>query len=131
MLAPDGSHETLSNINLKAVQDFVRDNYRPEYTTMVVVGDFDLSEAGSLLQEAFRGSEELLMSPEDAKTFTALETENEQIKFLNKWYQESFRFQHRLPQDSMRNPCGASRSDSRKKDEFPKVKGMLDSPHLL
>ena len=127
-----GSHETLSNINLKAVQEFVRDNYRPEYTTMVVVGDFDLSEAGSLLQEAFRGSEELLMSTEDAKTFTALETENEQIKFLNKWYQEALSVPTPPP---TRIQCGKRTEPPApiqgKKDDFPKVKGMLDSPHLV
>jgi zinc protease len=127
-----GSHETLSNINLKAVQDFVRDNYRPEYTTIVVVGDFDLSEAGGLLQDAFRGSEELLMSPEDAKTFTAFETDNDQIKFLNTWYREALS----VPTTPIKRiDCGMRKEPpaplQNKKDDFPKVKGMLDDPHLV
>ena len=127
-----GNHETLSNINLKAVQEFVETNYRPEYTTMVVVGDFDLSEAGNLLQEAFRGSEELLMAPDDAKTFMALQTENEQVSFLNTWYKEKLSLSARTPK---RVDCGARQEPpeplQKKGDEFPKVKGMLDNPHLV
>ena len=40
-----GNHETLSNITQK-VQEYIEDNYRPA-TTIVVVGDFDLKDAGN------------------------------------------------------------------------------------
>ena len=64
-----GSHETLSNINLEKVQEYIEDNYRPANTTIVVVGDFDLKDAGNLIFEGFEGAEELLMAPEDAEKF--------------------------------------------------------------
>ena len=43
-----GSHETLSNITLEKVQEYIEDNYKPEHTTIVVVGDFDLKDARKL-----------------------------------------------------------------------------------
>ena len=81
-----GSHETLSNISLEKVQEYIGDNYKPENTTIVVVGDFALKDAGNLIFDAFEGAEELLMSPEDAEAFIKLETQNEQIEFLNAWF---------------------------------------------
>lgn len=81
-----GSHETLSNISLEKVQEYIGDNYRPENTTIVVVGDFDLKEAGNFIFDAFEGAEELLMSPEDAEVFLKLETQNDRVDFLNKWF---------------------------------------------
>ena len=80
-----GSHETLSNISLEKVQEYIESNYRPEYTTIVVVGDFELKEAGNFIFDAFEGAEELLMAPEDAEKFIKLETQNERIKYLNEW----------------------------------------------
>lgn len=80
-----GNHETLSNINLEKAQEYISNNYRPENTTIVVVGDFDLTDAGNLIFEAFEGSEELLMAPEDAEEFLKLTDANEQIKYLNDW----------------------------------------------
>ena len=41
-----GSHETLGNLTLEKVQEYVEDNYRPEYFTIVVVGDLPLEEVG-------------------------------------------------------------------------------------
>ena len=38
-----GSHETL-NIILEKAQEYIQDNYKPEHTTIVVVGDFDLKK---------------------------------------------------------------------------------------
>ncbi len=81
-----GSHETLSNINLEKAQEYIENNYRPEHTTLVVVGDFELSEAGNFIIDAFEGAEELLMAPDDAAVFIKLETNNERIDFLNKWF---------------------------------------------
>ena len=48
-----GTHESLSNITLGDIQQFVKTNYRPENTTLVVVGDFDLNEAQSMLYSNF------------------------------------------------------------------------------
>jgi zinc protease len=48
-----GSHESLLNINLGDIQQFVKTNYRPENSTLVIVGDFDLNEAQSMLYENF------------------------------------------------------------------------------
>jgi zinc protease len=80
-----GSHESLSNINLAAVQKFVKDNYVPPDTTMVVVGDFELKEAFGLLLKAFEQDLDLLMSPEDAATFNAITDLDEQRVFLDQW----------------------------------------------
>ncbi|MBW2255821.1 MAG: insulinase family protein [Deltaproteobacteria bacterium] len=48
-----GTHETIDAIQLSDIQEFVDLNYRPENTTLVVVGDFDLEEASSLILENF------------------------------------------------------------------------------
>jgi zinc protease len=80
-----GTHQTLSNINLKLVQEFTRDNYRPEFTTIMVVGDFETSAGWPMVTQAFEGLEDLWMEPADAKAYTALKTEQEQIAFLKTW----------------------------------------------
>lgn len=48
-----GTHESLSNITLKDVQDFVDKWYQPEHATVVVAGNFDKAQIGSLLNQAF------------------------------------------------------------------------------
>lgn len=48
-----GSHESLSNIKLEDIQEFTRVNYRPENTTIVVVGDFKLEDVQDLVFENF------------------------------------------------------------------------------
>ena len=73
----------MSNISLEKAQEYVESNYRPEYTTIVVAGDFSLQDSGQILLDAFNGAEELLMTKEDAEAFLKLEDTNEQIKFLN------------------------------------------------
>ena len=83
-----GSHETLSNIDLERAQEYMDDNYRPENTTIIVVGDFDLKDAGTLIFDAFEGSEELLMAPENATEFGELAEVNDQIKYLNDWFSQ-------------------------------------------
>ena len=80
-----GSHETLSNINLEKVQEYIEDNYKPEHTTIVVVGDFDLKETSRLIESGFKGAEELLMAPEDSDRFLSIETQEERDEFLNDW----------------------------------------------
>ena len=44
-----GSHESLDNIALKDIQTFTEEHYRPELTTIVIVGDFDPDRASDLL----------------------------------------------------------------------------------
>ncbi|MBT3222870.1 MAG: insulinase family protein, partial [Proteobacteria bacterium] len=46
-----GTHESLNNIKLEDIQAFVKENYRPEYTTIAIVGDFDPEQAGNLIFE--------------------------------------------------------------------------------
>jgi len=68
-----GTHDSLNNITLKDIQDFVDENYTPENTTIVVVGDFeiagtndegeDVNYAWQYIQDAF--PMELLVDPED------------------------------------------------------------------
>ncbi|MEY3214760.1 MAG: hypothetical protein RIT28_5241, partial [Pseudomonadota bacterium] len=62
-----GTHDSLNNISLADVKAFTDANYRPENTTIVVVGDFSLDEVPKLIQEAF--PMELLVDPKkpDAK----------------------------------------------------------------
>ena len=81
-----GDHETLSNIDLAHVQEFVTDNYRPEYTTIVVVGDFELERSQDILLAAFGDDLDLLMSPEDAAAYNALTSAEGEQEFLQKWF---------------------------------------------
>ena len=69
-----GTHDSLNNITLEDVQLFVDENYTPENTTIVVVGDFDIvgtdpetgetyNNAWRMIQQAF--PMELLVDPND------------------------------------------------------------------
>ncbi|MCB9758725.1 MAG: insulinase family protein [Alphaproteobacteria bacterium] len=58
-----GTHDSLNNIGLADVQKFVDDNYTPENTTIVVVGDFDVEDSWKFIQETF--PPELLVDPEN------------------------------------------------------------------
>ena len=132
-----GSHETLSNISKEAVLEYAANYYRPEFTTMVVVGDFDLSEASDIIFEAFDGNEDLLMSPEDAKKYTALDTQNAQIEFLNDYWGPSYGeyvqsqivdgylkpYPSRVQCDQRAEPPMPNQKEG---DELPRVKGMID-----
>ncbi|MEN0065782.1 MAG: insulinase family protein [Myxococcota bacterium] len=48
-----GSHDTLDSITLEDIRDFAAKSYRPNESTIVVVGDFEPEEAGSLIVENF------------------------------------------------------------------------------
>ncbi len=48
-----GTHDSLDNVTLEDIKKFAEDFYRPEETTIVVVGDFEPQEAGSLIVENF------------------------------------------------------------------------------
>lgn len=49
-----GTHDSLDNCSLEDIGQFAKDNYRAEETTIVVVGDFEPDEAGSLIVENFK-----------------------------------------------------------------------------
>ena len=80
-----GSHETLGNLTLEKVQEYVEDNYRPEYFTIVVVGDLPLEESWPAILKAFEGHEDLFMAPDNAEAFRALKTDREQVQFMDDW----------------------------------------------
>lgn len=46
-----GSHASLANCKLADIQEFVKTNYRPENTTVVVVGDFELADVPELIYD--------------------------------------------------------------------------------
>jgi len=48
-----GTHDSLDNVTLDDIAKFAEDYYRPEETTIVVVGDFEPEDAGSLIIEHF------------------------------------------------------------------------------
>ena len=80
-----GSHESLSNITLAGAQEYVAKNYIPENTTIVIVGDFKLSEGFGLLMKAWEQDLDLLMSPTDAAKYNALTSQADRDAFLDKW----------------------------------------------
>lgn len=62
-----GSHDSLSNIKISDIQEFVKNNYTAANTTMVIVGDIDISKTSELISEAFDGLDELLVDPANPK----------------------------------------------------------------
>ena len=58
-----GTHESLDNIDIQAVRDFVSNNYRPENTTIVVVGDFDIKQSSDIINQVFGDLPQLLVDP--------------------------------------------------------------------
>ena len=46
-----GTHDSLNAIALSDVQKFTVDNYGPQYTTLLVVGDIDLDKTGEYLEQ--------------------------------------------------------------------------------
>ena len=80
-----GTHDTLSAITLADAKEYVAQHYVPEKTTIVVVGDFKLSEGFGILMKAWEQDLDLLMSPTDAEKFRGLTTQSEQNKFLDGW----------------------------------------------
>lgn len=57
-----GSHEGLNNITMEVVNEWVQEFYKPQHSTIVVTGDFELDQAGEFIQEAFQY--EQLTSPD-------------------------------------------------------------------
>ena len=58
-----GFHETLNNITIEAIRDWVKNGYTPANTTVMVIGDFDLDQTADFIQEAFEYSQ--LVDPEN------------------------------------------------------------------
>mgnify|MGYP001200514833 CR=1 FL=1 len=83
-----GSHDSLSAITLKDAQEYVAEHYVPEKTTIVVVGDFELSEGFGLLMKAWEQDLDLLMAPEDAETYRGLKDQRARNQFLDTWIVE-------------------------------------------
>lgn len=138
-----GNHETISNISLEAVLEYSDKYYRPEFTTMVIVGDFELSDSRDIIFDAFEGSEELLMSKKDAKKFSSFESRNEQVEFLNTTWGPSYAeyvnaqvddkgylksYPARIDCDSRAVPPPPNQSEG---DELPVVKGMIDKKTVV
>ena len=126
-----GSHDTIKNIKLADVQRYVDENYRPEYATIAVVGDFTLEggQGMKMIFEAFEGVEHLLMAPEDAEKYEALEDANARIEYLNEWVPRLAEF---IQTEGAEPP--KPRVDCSNKVEPPplhddqllKIKGMVD-----
>jgi zinc protease len=80
-----GSHDSLSAITLADAQEYVAQHYVPEKTTIVIVGDFKLSEGFGILMKAWEQDLDLLMSPTDASKYRALASQKERDAFLDTW----------------------------------------------
>lgn len=52
-----GSHETLNNITMEAINEWVKNGYTPANSTLMVIGDFDLDQTADFIQEAFEYSQ--------------------------------------------------------------------------
>ena len=137
-----GSHDSLSAINLKAVQDFVKEHYVPEDTTMVVVGDFDLQKEsgfGIILDTWGKtGDLDLLMAPEDAEKYRSAKTMNDKIDFFNAWmpqYQEWLTQQQKDKQGfgaKRRVNCKDRPAPPKPNSQEPiRVKGMVDTETVV
>jgi len=129
-----GDHNTLSNIALPDVQEFVSDNYRPEYTTIVVVGDFDLNKSSDIWYSAFQDDLELLMAPEDAEAYLSMESADDKTAFLNEWFPKLQEF---MVQQSQEPPPPRVECDQRSEPPMPntqetaKVEGMVDRDTVI
>ena len=134
-----GNHDTIKNINLDAVQRFVRENYRPEFSTIAMVGDFDL-EGGApfrMIFDAFADVEFLLMSPEDAEAYQKLTTTEERDAYIQAWFPKLETFlkdtastpvEPRVDCDNrVMPPDPAVPFANQKREDILKVKGMVDN----
>lgn len=121
-----GNHETLSRIDLEHVQEFVRDNYRPEYATIVVVGDFKPEDTWPAMLAAFETELELLMAPEDAKAYTALTTDEERARFIESWVPRLQSFMEATRPEARVACEGRTEPPPRQTTDIGRVKGMVD-----
>lgn len=126
-----GSHDTITNITLADVQRYVDENYRPEYSTIAVVGDFALEggQGMGMVFEAFEGVEHLLMAPDDAEAYEKIEDAEARIQFLNEWVPrlaEFIRTEGAEP-PKPRVDCSAKvEPPALHDDQLMKIQGMVD-----
>lgn len=129
-----GSHETIANIDLPSVQRYVRENYKPEFSTIAMVGDLDLSggKAMDIILRSFADVEHLLMAPEDAEAYKKLASPQEKDQFFGDWIQnklipyiEKTSAEPPKPRVDCENLIEPPPLQSR---ELLKVKGMVDHP---
>jgi len=137
-----GSHESLSNIDLKAVQDFVKEHYVPEDATIVVVGDFDLKKQKgfAILLDSWgtTGDLDLLMAPEDAAKYLAAKDANAKIDFFNQWVPK-YEAWLKVQKEENRGFGAKRRVDCENRPAPPKpvsqepvrVKGMVDKETIV
>ncbi len=129
-----GTHETIANIDLPSVQRFVRENYKPEFSTIAMVGDLNLKDGQSMdmIFRAFAEVEHLLMAPADAEAYKKLTTDQEKNEFFNKWietklvpYLEKAATERPAP----RVDCGNLKEPPPlQSKDLIKVSGMVDNP---
>lgn len=128
-----GDHETIKNIDLDSVQRFVRENYRPEYATMAVVGDFDFKASSPMRMvfQAFEGVEHLLMAPEDAEAYKKLTSAAERNDFMNGWMpklEAHLQKSYETPVQPRIDCSNRAEPPPRYSDETITIKGMVDYP---
>jgi zinc protease len=129
-----GTHETISNIDLGSVQRYVGENYRPEFSTIAMVGDLNLEggQAMDMIFRSFAEVEHLLMAPEDAAAYTLLTSDVEKNDFFNNWVDTSlvpFLETAATTQPEPRVDCSVPKEPPPLQSrEVIKVKGMVDYP---
>lgn len=123
-----GNHESLSRIDLPRVQEFVQTNYRPEYATIVVVGDFKPEVAWPSILQAFETELELLMAPDDAKAYLALTDEESRARFIEAWVPRLQEFMQATGANPTPRVACDERQDPppRQTKETARTKGMVD-----
>jgi zinc protease len=129
-----GTHETISNIDLASVQRYVSDNYRPEFSTIAMVGDLSLKDgkAMDMIFRSFAEVEHLLMAPEDAEAFVKLSGDVEKNDFFNNWIKDKLvphLEQAATAQPAPRVDCSDLKEPPPlQSDELMEVIGMVDYP---
>lgn len=131
-----GSHDTISNISLADVQRFVRENYRPEFSTIALVGDLDFKKGQGMrmIFDAFDGVEHLLMAPEDAEPYKALKDPAARVKFMNDWMpklEAHLKKTYEEPAKPRTNCAERPEPPPRQSAEFPVIMGMVDKPTAI
>ena len=104
-----GSHDSLDNITLEAVQNMVRDHYTPSNSTIVVVGDFDLDDSGAIINRVFGDFPELLQDPENPEAELELTVPKARVDCDNR----------------------AELPEPQPGEEVPRVKGMVDAETVV
>jgi len=132
-----GTHETIANITLHSVQRYVRENYKPEFSTIAMVGDLDTAggKPMDMIFRSFAEVEHLLMAPEDAEAYKKLTDEGAKNEFFNKWVETKL-----VPflQEAAQTPAEPRVDCSNPKEppelqskEIMKVIGMVDKPTAI